>query len=95
MNLVSYIFKLYTVIHTPFLAVSCVLPAPPLNGTLLNINSQDTNPTEGSIITFRCDPGFSPVGAGAVIVTCNNSGLWDPDPALLECIYICTYARLV
>ncbi|XP_064402268.1 uncharacterized protein LOC135348048 isoform X2 [Halichondria panicea] len=65
-------------------SISCVLPVPPLNGTLLNTNSLNTNPVEGSVITFQCDPGFSPVGA--VTVTCNNSGLWDPDPTLLECV---------
>ena len=71
--------------HPPFCVypVSCVLPAHPLNGALLNTTSQNTNLTEGSVFTFQCDPGFSPVGA--VTVTCNNSGLWDPDPALLEC----------
>ncbi|XP_064407176.1 uncharacterized protein LOC135352000 isoform X2 [Halichondria panicea] len=63
-------------------SISCVLPAPPLNGALLNINSQNTNPTEGSVITFQCDPGFSLVGA--VTATCNNFGLWDPDQSLLE-----------
>ncbi|XP_064402793.1 complement receptor type 1-like isoform X2 [Halichondria panicea] len=63
--------------------ISCVLPAPRLNGALLNTTSQNTDLTEGSVITFQCDPGFSPVGA--VTVTCNNSGLWDPDLALLEC----------
>ncbi|XP_064407739.1 complement receptor type 2-like isoform X2 [Halichondria panicea] len=66
--------------------ISCVLPAPPFNGALLNTNSQNTNLTESSIITFQCDPGFSLVGAATV--TCNNSGLWYPDPALLQCIYI-------
>ncbi|XP_064402629.1 uncharacterized protein LOC135348365 isoform X2 [Halichondria panicea] len=65
-----------------FRIVSCVLPAPPLNGTLLNTNS---HLTEGSIITFQCDPGFSLVGAATT--TCNNSGLWNPDLALLECSY--------
>ena len=25
---------------------------------------------------------------GAATVTCNNSGLWDPDPTLLECEFI-------
>ncbi len=64
-------------------AVSCVLPAPPLNGVLLNTNNQNTNQTEGSVITFQCGLGFSLVGAATA--TCNNSGLWYPDPALLEC----------
>ncbi|XP_064400075.1 uncharacterized protein LOC135346389 [Halichondria panicea] len=68
--------------------IFCVLPAPPLNGTLLNTNSLNTNVIEGSIITFRCDPGFSSLVGAATVTTCNNSGLWDPDPALLECIYI-------
>ncbi|XP_064394885.1 sushi, von Willebrand factor type A, EGF and pentraxin domain-containing protein 1-like isoform X2 [Halichondria panicea] len=64
--------------------ISCVLPAPPLNGILRNTTSQNTNLTEGSVITFQCDPGFSLVGAATV--TCKNSGLWEPDPALLECV---------
>ncbi|XP_064402579.1 uncharacterized protein LOC135348323 [Halichondria panicea] len=68
-----------------FRIVSCVLPAPPLNGTLLNTNSQNTSLTEGSVITFQCDPGFSLVGVATA--TCNNSGLWDPDPALFKCSY--------
>ncbi len=81
MNPVSYIKYLHHAsttfcIHT----VSCNLPALPLNGALLNTN---TNLIEGSVITFQCDPGFSMVGAATA--TCNNSGLWDPDPALLEC----------
>ncbi len=25
---------------------------------------------------------------GTETATCNNSGLWDPDPALLECMFI-------
>ncbi len=72
---------------SPFLVpiAICVLPAPPLNGTLLT-NSQNTDQTESSVITFQCDPGFSLVGTETA--TCNNSGLWDPDPALLECKFI-------
>ncbi len=74
-------------------SVSCVLPVPPLNGTLLN-TSQNTNLVEGSVITFQCDPGFSLVGA--VTVTCNNSGLWDPDPALWDCVSrSCTYTQVL
>ncbi|XP_064401038.1 sushi, von Willebrand factor type A, EGF and pentraxin domain-containing protein 1-like isoform X2 [Halichondria panicea] len=64
-------------------SILCVLPVPQLNGALLNTNSQNT---EGSVITFQCDPGFSLVGA--VTASCNNSGLWDPDPALLKCMSI-------
>ncbi len=68
--------------HPPFLVplVTCVLPTPPLNGILF------TNQTESSVITFQCDPGFSLVGTETA--TCNNSGSWDPDPALLECKFI-------
>ncbi|XP_064401761.1 complement receptor type 1-like [Halichondria panicea] len=62
-------------------SIYCTLPALRLNGALLNTNSQNT---EGSVITFQCDPGFSLVGAATA--SCNNSGLWDPDPALLKCM---------
>ncbi len=75
------------ILHLVYL-VSCVLPASPLNGALLNNTSQNTSRFEGSVITFQCDPGFSLVGAGTV--TCNNSGLWDPDPTLLECEFVCS-----
>ncbi len=68
----------------PFLVpiVTCILPTPPLNGVLLT----NTNQTESSVITFQCDPGFSLMGTETA--TCNNSGLWDPDPALSECKFI-------
>ncbi len=72
-----------------------------INGVIVNDNS--TNLSEGSVISFQCDPGFSLVGEGTA--TCNNSGLWYPDPALLECVsgtqrttrivfFICCYARV-
>ena len=79
---VTFIFTTIIFLVYNTYIVSCVLPAPPLNGTLLN-NSQNTDLIEGSVITFQCDPGFALVGAGTV--TCNNSGLWDP--ALLECTF--------
>ncbi len=71
-------------IHHSLYLVTCVLPPPPLNGALLT----NTNQTESSVITFQCDPGFSLVGTETA--TCNNSGLWDSDTALLECklIYV-------
>ncbi len=76
--------KLHQILHAStkiiLYTVSCTLPALPLNGALLNTN---TNRVEGSFITFQCAPGFSLVGAATA--TCNNSGLWDPDPAPLEC----------
>ncbi len=84
----------------PVYSVSCVLPAPPLNGALINTECHNTNPIKGSVITFQCYPAFSLVGAENS--ACNNSGLWDPDPALLECISIsrtyiythCKYSKL-
>ncbi len=85
---VSFLLQSYSLY-----SVSCVLPAPPLNGALLNTNSQNTNLVEGSVITFQCDPGFSLVGAATV--TCNNSGLWYPDPALWDCVSrSCTYTQV-
>ena len=85
--MLSIIIIIY--VHPLFLVsiVSCVLPSPPLNETLLT----NTNQTESSVITFQCDPGFSLVGTETA--TYNNSGLWDPDPALLECkfIYVLSY----
>ncbi len=78
-------------IHHFLYPVSCVLPASPLNGVLLN----NSNLTERSVIILQCDPEFSLVGA--VTVTYNNSALCDPDPALLECMCLsvmpaCMYA---
>ncbi len=81
--------SIFIVIHNHIqYPVSCVLPAPPLNGALFN-TSQNTNQIEGSVITFQCDPDFSL--RGTATATCNNSGLWDPDPALLECKFIMSH----
>ncbi len=88
MNLVSnFIFK-YNVHPHRVHSASCVLPAPPLHGVLINTDSQNTNQIEGPVITFQCDPGFS---LGAVTATCNNSCLWDPDPALAYNYAVCAY----
>ena len=78
----------FFIVYPPFLVpiVTCVLPPPPLNGTLL------TNANESSVITFQCDPGFSLVGTETA--TCNNSGLWDPYPVLLECKFSMYYVSL-
>ncbi len=78
----ALLYSLCTCIPPCTYIVTCVLPTPPLNGALFT----NTNPTESSVITFQCDPGFSLVGAETA--TCKNSGLWDPDPALLECKFI-------
>ena len=79
---VILLFYPYMYIYYSLYLVTCIFPAPPLNGALLT----NTNQTESSVITFQCDPGFSLVGTETA--TCNNSGLWDPDPALLECMFI-------
>ena len=37
------------------------------------------------MITFQCNPGFSP--EGGMTTTCTNAGVWSPDPAGVECFY--------
>ena len=76
LSIIMYIY------HSLYL-VTCIFLTPPLNGALLT----NTYQIESSVITFQCgDPGFSLVGTQTT--TCNNSGLCDPDPALLECKFI-------
>ena len=64
-----------------YLLVNCSLPSEPVNGTIMNYPDLTTD--EDSKITFHCDPGFMP--ATLMSATCNNSGLWSTDPALLMC----------
>ena len=45
------------------------------------------------MISFQCEPGFSLVGGGTF--TCNNSGLWYPDPALFMCISMLQHLSIV
>ena len=69
-----------------YLLVNCSLPSEPMNGTIMNYPDLTTN--EDSEITFQCDPGFMPatiMSATVMSATCNNSGLWSTDPALLMC----------
>ena len=60
---------------------NCLIPNEPVNGAILNF--ADLKITEGSVITFQCDPGFSP--AAEMTATCNSSGQWSTDPSQLVC----------
>ena len=82
LHTVHSIVRLHYHIFLFSLSVNCSsAPSEPVNGMIVNLDNINTR--ENSVITFMCDPGFSP--SHEMIATCNNSGLWHPDPALLEC----------
>ena len=64
-----------------FHAVSCKTPVEPLHGYIVGYHNLTT--TEGSMITFQCELGFSP--AAEMTATCNSSGQWSTDPSQLVC----------
>ena len=77
---------IYTIIHFDTVhihyLVNCDVPNKPANG---NISDYDNiNTTEGSVIFVQCNPGFLLQG-DSMIATCTNAGVWDPDPAGVEC----------
>ena len=63
--------------------VNCRLPEEPQHGFIVDYCNLAT--TEGSVITFQCDPDFSP--AAEMIATCNSSGQWNTDPSQLVCTW--------
>ena len=65
------------------LSVNCRLPEEPQHGFIVDYCNLVT--TEGSVITFHCDPGFSP--AAEMTATCNSSGQWSTDPSQLVCTW--------
>ena len=77
-----WLYALYGANDLPFILVNCSIPNEPVNGVILNY--AELVITEGSVITFQCDPGFSP--AAEMTATCNSSGQWSTDPSQLVCI---------
>ena len=63
--------------------VNCRLPEEPQHGFIMNYCNLTT--TEGSVITFQCDSGFSP--AAKMTATCNSSEQWSTDPSQLVCTW--------
>jgi len=60
-------------------AVDCgPLPAP-RNGSLENF----TSTTEGSVVSYSCDPGLVPEGRMSAVCTGNG---WSPNPSDLNCL---------
>ncbi len=58
-----------TSILTAHLRTGCGQPTVPPNVSVVST-------TEGDTVTLQCDN---------VVITCNNSGEWNPDPAELVC----------
>ena len=65
-----------TILH----AADCGAPPSPVNGSLLQPN---TNTTEGSVVVFQCDPGFVP--EGVMTAVCGRDGQWTPNPGGVTC----------
>ena len=64
--------------------VTCDPPGAPSMGSV-NTTDQQTY-TEGSTVTFQCDPGLFPLGV--MTATCTRqgqTGVWDPDPGSIVC----------
>ena len=78
----NFVLSVYTMNYICILlSVTCRLPEEPLHGLIMDYCSLAT--TEGSVITFQCDPGFSP--AAEMTATCSSSGQWSTDPSQLVC----------
>ena len=61
------------------LLVDCGQPEFPFNGVVSAVSST----TEGATVTFQCEEGLFP--SDLITSTCNNTGLWTPNPADVEC----------
>ena len=75
--------RLLHLVSGNILSVTCRLPEEPLHGFIVDYCNLAT--TEGTLITFQCDPGFSP--AAEMNATCNIFGQWSTDPSQLVCTW--------
>ncbi|XP_013383226.1 sushi, von Willebrand factor type A, EGF and pentraxin domain-containing protein 1 [Lingula anatina] len=57
-------------------SVKCDLPPRLDNGIIFNVSSQDFS--MGTIVTYRCEVGYSLIGKSKI--KCNFKGKWDKDP---------------
>ena len=65
--------------------VTCDPPGAPFNGTVNTTDQQSY--TEGSTVTFQCDPGLFPLGVmNATCTIQGQTGVWVPyDPGSIVC----------
>ena len=57
----------------------------PSSGSVSVLTSTVTNTTVGAAVSFQCEEGFLSSGLNTTTITCNESGLWIPNPAVLVC----------
>ena len=55
----------------------------PVNNSVLNVESYDGLPIEGSTVRFSCPPELVLVGPNSAI--CTENGEWEPDPSGFMC----------
>ena len=58
---------------------TCILPSPPRNGAITNFS----NTEEGTMVTFQCNDGFTPVEE--IMSTCLEDGIWEINPFTIIC----------
>ena len=64
--------------------LTCDPPGAPFNGTVNTTDQQSY--TDGSTVTFQCDPGLFPLGVmNATCTIQGQTGVWDPDPGSIVC----------
>lgn len=62
-------------------ADKCTFPSPPRNGAITNFSSTCTE--AGTMVTFQCNNGFTPVEE--IISTCLEDGTWEVNPLTFTC----------
>ena len=61
----------------------------PVNGLLYNVSDRDSRVPIGEGILFGCETGFYP--RELMISTCQDNGMWDPDPSEVHCQSECMH----
>ncbi|XP_064402927.1 uncharacterized protein LOC135348582 isoform X2 [Halichondria panicea] len=64
--------------------VNCSLPAEPSNGTIVNYERLNETVSEGTVLTYQCDNGFSLTKPNTI--TCTNAGVWSIEPEAIMCV---------
>lgn len=79
--LFSFFLSLSFVFPTFFLVMSCGMPVPPVNGSIVG---QDFS--LGARATYQCNPGFRLAGPVTSSVICQESARWSPIEAPPRCV---------
>ena len=69
----------------PYIIIAnCTVPAEPCNSAIVDYERLNETVSEGTVLTYQCDNGFSLTRPNTI--TCTNARVWSTEPEAIMCV---------